>query len=217
MTPLSLASPRLFTPVYYRFSIRLSILSEAGGVRQTNVTRLVILWLLSESSLHGYQVKRILSDPGLQFWFPIEFGSIYSVLRSLEKDGHTRKAAVERAGNRPRRTRYAITAKGRQYFAGLLREAWKQPGSLTQPVDLALAAMPELPEEELPDLLATRRAALRNRLAEIDRIRRSAPSAEMVERARVLTRAELQWLDRFETEASGKGEGRKQVKRGGGE
>jgi hypothetical protein len=47
------------------------------------------------------------------------------------------------------------------------------------------------------------------RLAEIDRIRRSAPSAGMVERTKVLTEAELQWLDRFMREAN--------AKRGGGE
>lgn len=163
----------------------------------TNVTRLVILWLLSESPLHGYQVKRILSDPGLQFWFPIEFGSIYSVLRSLAKEGYVREAAVERAGRRPRRTRYAITPRGRQYFAALLREAWRRPHSPTQPIDLALAARPELAEEELPEILAARREALQDRLGEIERIRRSAPSAEMVERARILTEAELHWLDRF--------------------
>lgn len=168
---------------------------------QTNITRLVILWLLSESARHGYQIKRILSDPGLQFWFPIEFGSIYSVLRSLEKEGHAREAAVERAGRRPRRTRYAITPKGRQYFAALLREAWVRPARPTQPIDLALAATAELVDVELPQLLAARRAALTERLAEIDRIRRSAPSGEMAERARVLTEAELQWLDRFTGES----------------
>jgi DNA-binding PadR family transcriptional regulator len=177
--------------------------------KPTNVTRLVILWLLSESPLHGYQVKRILGDPGLQFWFPIEFGSIYSVLRSLQKEGYARAVAIERAGNRPRRTRYAITPRGRTYFAALLRAAWRRPASPTQPVDLALAATPELPEEELPELLAARRAALIERLADIDRIRRSAPSAAMVERAKVLTEAELQWLDRFISERN--------AERGGGE
>lgn len=75
-------------------------------------------------------------------------------------------------------------------------------------MDLALAARPELPEEELPELLAARRDALMARLAEIERIRRSAPSAEMAERARAVTLAELQWLDRFTSETNAQRGGR---------
>jgi DNA-binding PadR family transcriptional regulator/ADP-ribose pyrophosphatase YjhB (NUDIX family) len=163
-----------------------------------NLTRLVVLWLLSESRLHGYQIKRIISDPTLQFWFPIEYGSIYSVLRFLEKQGYA-KSVTERRGKRPERTRYAITPKGRQYFRQLLREAWSQPSLPTQPIDVALAARPELPEEDVPPLLAARRASLVDRLAFLDRARRSAPAPEMVDRARTTTMAELRWLDELQT------------------
>lgn len=116
------------------------------------------------------------------------------MLRFLEKEGFAKRVAVERQGNRPARTRYAITPKGRRYFQQLLREAWRRPPSPTQPIDLALAARPELAEEEIPLLLAERRMALDERLAFLERIRRSAPAAEMVDRARVTTAAELQWL-----------------------
>ncbi len=162
-----------------------------------NLTRLVVLWLLSESRLHGYQIKRTLSDPGLQFWFPIEFASIYSVLGFLERHGYARRVAVERHRNRPERTRYAITPKGRQYFQELLRDAWRHPGSPAQPIDLALAAQPELPEGEVPGLVAERATALQERLDTLTRIRRSAPTGEMVDRARALTTSELEWLKQF--------------------
>ncbi len=162
-----------------------------------NLTRLVILWLLSESRLHGYQIKRILDDTALEFWFPIEFASIYSVLRFLEKEGYAKRVAVERQGKRPERTRYATTAKGRRYFQQLLREAWRRPSTPAQPIDLALAARPELPEEEIPVLLSERRTLLHQRLAFLERIRRSAPAAEMVDRARAFVTAEVQWLDQF--------------------
>jgi DNA-binding PadR family transcriptional regulator/ADP-ribose pyrophosphatase YjhB (NUDIX family) len=159
-----------------------------------NLTRMVILWLLSESRLHGYEIKRILGDPGLQFWFPIEFASIYSVLRFLTRSGYAREVAVERAGRRPERTRYAITPKGRAYLQQLLREAWTRPGNIAAPIDAALAAEGELDEAEVPALLERRRAALLERLDLLQRIRRGAPSPAMVRRAQLVTEAELAWL-----------------------
>ncbi len=162
-----------------------------------NLTRLVVLWLLVEHPLHGYQIKRVLSDPGLTYWFPIEFASIYSVLRFLERTGCARRVRTEREGRRPLRRRYAITPKGRGYFADLLREAWRRPSPVAQPVDVAVAAMSELPEDEVRALLAERRDALAERLRHLDRAARSAPAREMVERARAVTRGELEWLHGF--------------------
>ena len=164
----------------------------------TNLTRIVILWLLSESRLHGYEVKRILSDPGLQFWFPIEFASIYSVLRFLERSGYARQVAVEREGRRPKRTRYAITPKGRRYLQELLRDAWRRPGNPAEPIDAALAAEGELDEAEIPALLEQRRAALHERLELLRRIRRAAPAKEMVRRSEIITEAELAWIRELE-------------------
>ncbi len=160
-----------------------------------NLTRLVVLWLLAEHPLHGYQIKRVLSDPGLTHWFPIEFASIYSVLRFLERTGCARRIGTEREGRRPLRRRYAITPKGRDYFADLLRETWRRPSPVAQPVDVALAAMAELPDDEVRALLAERRDALAERLRHLDRAARSAPAREMVKRARAVTRGELEWLD----------------------
>ena len=84
------------------------------------LTRLLILWLLSEQSLHGYRIKRILDEETLAVWFPTRVGSIYAVLRTLVREGQVEAVAVEREGQRPERTRYAITAQGRRHFEDLL-------------------------------------------------------------------------------------------------
>ena len=159
-----------------------------------NLSRLVILWLLSEGPLHGYQIKRIISDPGLQRWFPIELSSIYSVLRFLQKHRYATQRA-ERAGRRPPRRRYAITPAGRRYFASLLRDAARYPAQTAQPVDVVVAAGGELPDAELGDLFGERRARLVDHLAFLDRHARSAPSPDMVARARLAALAEIAWLD----------------------
>jgi DNA-binding PadR family transcriptional regulator len=157
------------------------------------LTRLLILWLLSEQSLHGYQIKKTLDEDSLRFWFPVEYGSVYAVLRTMVKQGYVTPAGVEREGRRPERTRFAITRDGRRHLEDLLRRAWRELPSPADPVHVALAARSELDEAEVGELLEQRAAALGERLAALDRLSRSAPAWEMVERQRALTETELRW------------------------
>jgi DNA-binding PadR family transcriptional regulator len=159
----------------------------------STVSRLVVLWLLSEGPLHGYRIKKILEDQALSFWFPIEYASIYSVLRTLVKGGYVNVVAVERQGQRPERTRYAITRVGRDHLAHLLEDAWREPPHPSDSFQLALAARGELGEARIQSLIAERTAALRQRIDTLVRLAPSAPAPEMVERQLVLTRAELRW------------------------
>jgi DNA-binding PadR family transcriptional regulator len=160
------------------------------------LTRLLVLWLLSEQPLHGYRIKKILDDDALRFWFPVEYASIYGVLRTLVRVGYVQSVAVEREGGRPERTRYAITPEGRQHLSELLERAWHDLPSAGDPLGLALAARSDLADERrIPGLLAERRDALRERLDRLDAQARSAPAAEMVDRQRALAEAELRWTE----------------------
>jgi DNA-binding PadR family transcriptional regulator len=159
----------------------------------STLTRLLVLWLLSEGPLHGYRIKKILDDEGLRFWFPVEFGSIYAMLRSLVNGGYVTVLAVEREGQRPERTRYAVTREGREHLRELLARAWRELPSPADPFQLALAARSELSEPEVAELLRARVAALEERVSELERLARSAPAPEMVERQLALTTAELAW------------------------
>jgi DNA-binding PadR family transcriptional regulator len=161
--------------------------------RSPSLSRMVILWLLSEGPLHGYRIKRILEDEGLGFWFPIDYASIYTVLRTLAKGGLIKAAAVEREGQRPERTRFRITREGRRHLAELLEQAWREPRGLADPLQLALAARSELTEDSIQSLLMERVASLQTRLESLERMARSAPAVEMVDRQMALTQAELGW------------------------
>jgi DNA-binding PadR family transcriptional regulator len=158
------------------------------------LTRALILWLLSEQPLHGYRISRILADDFFGFWFPLEDASIYSCLRTLVKHGFARVAATEQEGRRPERTRYAITPKGRAHLRDLLRRAWTELPTPSEPIHLALAAEPELPAADLRELRAARQAALERRMADLKRMVRSAPQPSIVNRLVALTKAELAWM-----------------------
>ncbi len=82
--------------------------SEAGGK-----TRYLILGLLSEGPMTGYDIRRITLDRFGFFWHE-SFGQIYPELRRMEGDGLVRFAAFNaeaRKGNRKAK-KYSITRKG---------------------------------------------------------------------------------------------------------
>ena len=82
---------------------------------------LLILALVDEQALHGYEIARRIdqrSDGTLQF----TLASLYATLYRLEERGWIRGRWVERAGQRRRRY-YRITDNGRSVLAAQ-REDW---------------------------------------------------------------------------------------------
>ncbi|MGC9358039.1 MAG: PadR family transcriptional regulator, partial [Anaerolineae bacterium] len=111
-------------------------------------TRLVILGLLRERPLHGYEIKHIIEDH-MGDWTSIAFGSIYYALGKLEEDGFIEQVATEQEGNRPSRNVYQITKEGRAEFLYLLRELWREPERQYFDFDFALFFAEALPREEM--------------------------------------------------------------------
>ena len=159
-------------------------------------TRILILWLLGEQPLHGYRIKKILSEVSLGFWFPVEDTSIYSMLRTLVKEGLAREAAQERVGRRPSRMLYAITRSGRRALRERLQAAWQGTRRAPETINAALAAADEFEDDEIADLLRTRLAGLGERRKELLRVTSGAPSPLLARRERALLDAELRWARR---------------------
>ena len=158
------------------------------------MTRLLVLWLLAERPRYGYEITKGLSDSGMRFWFAVEEASIYSVLRTLTRNGHAVEQAVERADTGRPRVRYALTPAGRDYYADLLRTALSQPTGVASVVDVAMAAGGDLDEVEVDELLDLRAGALTELRDQLEGQVRSAPAAGIVDRRRALLDAELAWL-----------------------
>lgn len=156
-------------------------------------TRLLILWLLSESPRHGYRIKSILTDPGFALWFPIEDASIYAMLRSLTKQGLAQVTGEERDGNRPSRTLYRITAEGRTALASDLTASWDTIAENGRPIHAVLAARDEFEPEEIVAGLQSRLAGLTARRERLDVLAPRAPSPLLARREGALLDAEIAW------------------------
>jgi DNA-binding PadR family transcriptional regulator len=122
-------------------------------------TRLVILGLLRERPLYGYELKHIIEEH-MGDWTNIAFGSIYFALGKLAEEGCIEQVAIEREGRRPSRSIYEITEAGQAEFLRLLREVWSEVERHYYAIDVGLVFMEALPSEEVEDYLRKRIAQL---------------------------------------------------------
>jgi len=163
-------------------------------------TRLVILGLLRDRPLYGYELKHIIEEH-MGDWTNIAFGSIYYALDKLAGEGFVEQVGVEQEGARPARTVYQITATGRAEFLRLLRAVWTAFERQYFDMDVGLAFMNALPVEEVKQYLRQRVTMLEEVLrrvqehqAEETAIPDVPPQAQAVfEHSRLHMEAELTW------------------------
>ena len=123
----------------------------------SSATRLLVLGAIRiMQPVHGYDVRRELLTWRLEELANVKPGSIYSAIRTLEKDGCLAVHSRDSEESRPERTRYVVTAEGEKEFQLLLREAWWTVRAPTEPLIPALTLMIFLPRHELIRALQAR-------------------------------------------------------------
>lgn len=127
----------------------------------TNPLALAVLTLLSEEPMHPYQISTTLKQRRKEDSIKLNFGSLYSVVESLEKRGLIEVTGAHKEGNRPERTIYGITDDGRQVMRSWLSEMLSTPAKDYPEFEAALSLMPALPSGEVIDLLSERLERLR--------------------------------------------------------
>jgi len=182
---------------------------------------LAILGLLVEEDLHGYELKRRLTEV-LGALSSVSYGSLYPALGRLEKAAAVKVVTALPEGDEPpvtgslgadlamfrRRTAstgpgrsgrtrkvYGITEQGRQVFHDLLTA---EMASLDDERDftLRLAFARFLPPDARVRLLERRRASLVERLSKTrGRSGRDAYAAALLEHGAATTERDISWLD----------------------
>ena len=172
-------------------------------------TRLVILGLLRERPLYGYELKQIIEEH-MGDWTNIAFGSIYFALGKLAEEGFIEQVAIEQEGRRPSRSVYQITEAGQAEFLRLLREVWSEVESHYYAIDIGLMFTEALPREEVKGFLRERIAQLESivrhvaehRAEQMAQPEMPALAAAVFDHGLAHFRAELDWtrdlLDKVE-------------------
>ena len=125
-----------------------------------NLLALSLLTLLTERPMYPYEMASMLRLRGKDNAIKINWGSFYTVVQNLEKNGFIEAVEVAREGRQPERTTYQITDAGRAELKDWLRELLSVPEREHSSFEAALGEAAVLPPDELIDLLQQRLATL---------------------------------------------------------
>ncbi|MEV1004572.1 sigma-70 family RNA polymerase sigma factor [Nonomuraea sp. NPDC050202] len=95
----------------------------------SNALGLAVLGLLIESPLHPHAMAATLRERGQDRVFKVTTGSLYDVVRALERAGWIEARETVKVGARPERTVYQHTALGRAEFARWVEELIRVPSA----------------------------------------------------------------------------------------
>lgn len=124
------------------------------------MTRLLVLGLLDEGLMSGYDIQQKIRQADAERWGGVLPGSIYHALAKLEREGYIQLAGMEHRGHRQKAV-YQITDQGRAYLPGLVEEALRTP-DVRYPTDLysGLSLLDRLPREQARRALEEQRTRL---------------------------------------------------------
>ena len=166
----------------------------------SNLLALSLLTLLTERPMYPYEMASMLRQRGKDNSIKINWGSFYTVVQNLEKNGFIEAVEVAREGRQPERTTYQITDTGRAELKDWLRELLSVPDLEHSSFEAALGEAAVLPPDELIDLLQQRLAALEvanDRLqGELETLVTQLPRLFLIETEYYLAqrRAEEEWV-----------------------
>jgi DNA-binding PadR family transcriptional regulator len=144
-------------------------------------TRLLVLGIVRIfQPVHGYNVRRELETWRMDSWVSSKPGSVYSALRTLEKDGLIAEAVGDQSSGRRRaggsqKTEYVITAEGEKEFGAMLREAWWTVQPSIEPLIPALSLVGFMSRRELIAALQARAGQIEGRIEQLRFFREMIP------------------------------------------
>lgn len=168
--------------------------------RVGNLLALAVLSAVAQQPRHPYEMGRTLRGWGKDQDMGIKWGSLYTVVRNLDKHGLLEAAESSRQGARPERTVYRITEAGRAELLDWVRELLSTPQAEHPAFTAGLSVLSVLPPAEVVELLSGRAELLEaevvTRRESIEGYAREIPRLFLIEDEYELAmrRAELAWV-----------------------
>ncbi len=130
----------------------------------SNPLALAVLACLAERPMHPYEMSTTMRERGKHESIKLNYGSLYSVVESLQKHGLIAPRETVRDGRRPERTVYETTAAGRLEFVDWLADLIGTPVKEYQSFEAGLSLLGGLDPDTAVRLLEQRSAVLRSQL-----------------------------------------------------
>lgn len=129
-----------------------------------NPLALAVLGCLAERPMHPYEMSTTMRERGKHESIKLNYGSLYTVVESLQKHGLIAVRETVREGRRPERTVYEITEAGRLEFTDWLSELISTPAKEYAAFEAGLSLMAGLGPDDSLRLLRMRALKLRAEL-----------------------------------------------------
>ncbi|MEU8194510.1 PadR family transcriptional regulator [Microbispora amethystogenes] len=175
----------------------------AGRRKVNNLLGLAVLSTVVQRPMHPYEMATLMRARGKDRDMGVKWGSLYTVVRNLEKHGFLEVEGTVREGAHPERTIYRITDAGRAELADWVRDLIADPEPERPRFEAALSVCGVLPPDELTGLLRRRLALLEEDVAgqreALAEWRRETPRLFLVEAEYDLAvrEAEAAWIRSF--------------------
>src|SRR5437868_3795616 len=140
--------------------------TEAANQTRLTTPDLVILSLLAERPMHGYEVNATLEDRNIREWAPVSRPQIYYSLDKLTRLGLIRVGADESPAAGPERRVFETTASGRDHLADALESKHWVDNRVHQPFLIWLALSWQARPRAFRKQLTERKKILEARLSE---------------------------------------------------
>jgi len=131
----------------------------------TNPLALAVLACLHERPMHPYEMAATMRERGKEQSIKLNYGSLYTVVDSLAKNGLIEALEARREGRRPERTVYRLTDAGRARLDEWMSQLLAEPVKEYPQFEAALSLMPVLHPDEVLELLRTRTRILTQEIA----------------------------------------------------
>ncbi|HEX7103692.1 MAG TPA: PadR family transcriptional regulator [Nitrolancea sp.] len=170
----------------------------------SNPLALAVLSCLYERPMHPYEIGMTLRHRSKQESIKLNYGSLYSVVESLERLGWIASRETEREGRRPERTIYELTERGEVELFNWLRELLAIPVKEYTQFEAGLSLMAGLAPEEVEQLLRQRIELLTEEIKNMKELDAMVPEEKLPRLFRIeneywqmLREAELAWVTRL--------------------
>jgi len=130
---------------------------------------LVVLGLLSEEPMYGYQIYQEVERREMEHWAQVNLASIYNTLNRLQKDKLI-QGKGEKPGKMPERKVYHITSKGRKRLEDLVQMALNEQKMPQDSFIVGVAFLQGLSKDKILNSLSKKKEQLRNVVERIEKI-----------------------------------------------
>jgi DNA-binding PadR family transcriptional regulator len=173
----------------------------------SNPLALAVLACLHERPMHPYEMASTMRERGKEQSIKLNYGSLYTVVDSLAKNGLIEALEARREGRRPERTVYQLTEAGRARLDAWMSELIAEPVKEYPQFEAALSLLPVLHPDTVAELLHTRIRLLRMEILQARVMLDTARGARLPRLLLIegeyhvaMREAELSWVERLAAE-----------------